>query len=1209
MILFFLLSSSSSSKNKNASSKRTSEIKFNTPPVPSKNLARGHHGFSALPPPSPPIFEDDESLSSEDENSSLLCNPTTSTNPSVLLNLKVNSSGTIDEFTTTSTASTAPISDDSSKVEESDEEEEEEEEQAADSSEEEEDEEEEEEQEGGSSSYENSSEYEDSDSSEYETDEESEYETDDDDDDDDESSDEKAEESHYDENEKKRPQSVIIPKLSGCPIKGMEPIKNKPRSSTQSAGTLPLATATTQQQKQKTKTSPTNKPIIPSLLNCPIKGDNKTTRESSEISYDDVNGGNLSKLEQTVNKEDPKWQLIFEKMKSDETDHNQTDAINTDYEEVQFLYTQERHNRKIYNTQRIHISILKLLFSLMLTPSGTLEPLYSDQFPLDNKKHNIPFLLREHLSHNANQNIIPQLVDESLEMGRCYFRLLKLLCTKLFRKDMYSDLHRLAIGAYGTVYSCTVKPQCQSMNVAIKLMEVPKSIHDRCVLHDIFDEILILDKFKFDSRISRTFDFGTDDEYFWITMKKYKCSLKNWRQKQKAPLKKNLSLYLNIYMNVLNTFQFLKENSVNHFDIKCDNFLIQPLNDDLWTDDDENHFWDPISDVPNFSVCLADFGEAKFFSNEIEAYTTRNRGTEFNKSPEMLAVAYASQKTRSTYDRRKKVGASSPSDIWSLGCLLYELLTGEFLFYEQDCARFFIRVTSPGQELLTPEKMAKIDNNHLLREFLLFILTRDPRMRPSIADVIQRFKYVRALLSESYLNSDDSFSPRIPTPRDSIINSPELNRKKSSSSSSSSSTSTSSSTSSIHEKKSSNRNSNSSSNLFKLITSQSEKKYNLLSPPNHDDEDNDNTHKNNENKKEDQSSEGTNNEDKDKNNHSDTISNDDDSKEEKTNINFPLIHSISQDKLSIAEYNAVQIPDYFLKTCSEIFENIYISPLEVATQRDHLKYLGISHLINCTNDPNLYSVEFMTLHIPLTKPQILIDSLDKIVHFINDAMSKNGKVLIYSHSGRSSSAIVVIGYLMITRNWSYFESFIFIRNQRYIIDPDEKFVTALCTFFKSEKLLCHFQKYQCLCGACAFTVTKAFQHDPISCSCSFDNPSPNCPNVGCSDFLISMRKCFKYPANEVMWGFTSINFLEGDFGKTSLYVPNYDRKSLASLEEYKNWIVYKCSSCDFITHAIKKKNIIISPDSDASSKLSSINHHFDAAVVTSIPVDHTKQVC
>jgi len=53
-----------------------------------------------------------------------------------------------------------------------------------------------------------------------------------------------------------------------------------------------------------------------------------------------------------------------------------------------------------------------------------------------------------------------------------------------------------------------------------------------------------------------------------------------------------------------------------------------------------------------------------------------SRGTEFIKSPEMLVVANALQKQKDSYDRRKKVGANCASDIWSLGCLLFELITG-----------------------------------------------------------------------------------------------------------------------------------------------------------------------------------------------------------------------------------------------------------------------------------------------------------------------------------------------------------------------------------------------------------------------------------------------------------------------------------------------------------------------------------------------------
>lgn len=125
-----------------------------------------------------------------------------------------------------------------------------------------------------------------------------------------------------------------------------------------------------------------------------------------------------------------------------------------------------------------------------------------------------------------------------------------------------------------------------------------------------------------------------------------------------------------------------------------------------------------------------------------DGYTTRNRGTEFIKSPEMLTVANASSKERTTYDRRKKVGADKASDVWAVGCLIYELLTGEFLFFDDDWIRFFIRVTSDSMgDMLPPERLVPLralkGGEHLI-EFFYSVFIRDPLRRPSIQVVAQR---------------------------------------------------------------------------------------------------------------------------------------------------------------------------------------------------------------------------------------------------------------------------------------------------------------------------------------------------------------------------------------------------------------------------------------------------------------------------------------
>jgi serine/threonine protein kinase len=107
----------------------------------------------------------------------------------------------------------------------------------------------------------------------------------------------------------------------------------------------------------------------------------------------------------------------------------------------------------------------------------------------------------------------------------------------------------------------------------------------------------------------------------------------------------------------------------------------------------------------------------------------------------MLKLDITKQKEGEKYDRRKKVGTSRASDIWSLGCLFFELLTGEFLFDNPEFIHFYVQLTGENQQLLKDQKLKLINNDRYLVDFLKYILIRDPTHRPNINNVIKQFDH------------------------------------------------------------------------------------------------------------------------------------------------------------------------------------------------------------------------------------------------------------------------------------------------------------------------------------------------------------------------------------------------------------------------------------------------------------------------------------
>lgn len=307
------------------------------------------------------------------------------------------------------------------------------------------------------------------------------------------------------------------------------------------------------------------------------------------------------------------------------------------------------------------------------------------------------------------------IIDEDIAQFQDYKRLLRLVVADLFDPEQYSNGTHIASGAFGAVMAVAHNDK----TLAVKILEKSRNTVDNPHLIEVFTEVSILEFCKGDRRVTQLIDYGCTADSYYIVMEFYPSNLKSWRKKLSNSENgtTQIDVLLRVFREFLNCCTILTEHRINHFDIKCDNVML----------DCEGH------------PAIADFGESMSYKNEHNCYTLLNKGTEWIKSPEMLSIALNSSATNPNYDRRKKVGAGPASDIWSIGCLFYELMTGEYLFLDSDWSRFFFRITDNKKPLLTDKNKAMLDNNPKFISFIEFILQRSVRHRPDLQQVIVKF--------------------------------------------------------------------------------------------------------------------------------------------------------------------------------------------------------------------------------------------------------------------------------------------------------------------------------------------------------------------------------------------------------------------------------------------------------------------------------------
>ncbi|CAG5114726.1 unnamed protein product [Candidula unifasciata] len=258
--------------------------------------------------------------------------------------------------------------------------------------------------------------------------------------------------------------------------------------------------------------------------------------------------------------------------------------------------------------------------------------------------------------------------------------------------NRYEIVKKLGSGNFGTAFLCQ---DLKSGNQLKVLKETPVDLQpDETV--DAMREARFLSKLEHPGVVKCYDNFITEDSFCIIT--EY-CEGGDLDQKIKER-KHDEEFFdektiLDWTVQLLLAAEYMHSRRVLHRDLKTRNIFIQ-----------------------NNKMKLGDFGISRILMGTTDMASTFT-GTPYYMSPEVL----------------KHEGYNSKSDIWSIGCIMYELCTLEHAFSGQGLMHIMYKIVDKDP----PELPSKYSNE--LNEIIKKILVKDPDLRPSAAEVL-KFPYI-----------------------------------------------------------------------------------------------------------------------------------------------------------------------------------------------------------------------------------------------------------------------------------------------------------------------------------------------------------------------------------------------------------------------------------------------------------------------------------
>ena len=261
------------------------------------------------------------------------------------------------------------------------------------------------------------------------------------------------------------------------------------------------------------------------------------------------------------------------------------------------------------------------------------------------------------------------------------------------------------LGVIGKGGSCKVYRALSKKCAVVAIKKVKLAGMDRKAIEGYANEISLLKRLRGNPAIIQMYDSEVDIQRksIFLVMEVGEVDLNNVLQ-QRALSKTSRSLNMNFirltWQQMLSAVHCIHEERIIHSDLKPANFLFV-----------------------RGALKLIDFGIAKAIVNDdtTNIYRENHIGTLNYMSPEAILDTGSGQD-----GPRMKIGRAS--DVWSLGCILYEMVYGKTPFYKLHFIQKLQAIVNPGHKIQFPED----DDAEAAIDAMKLCLCRNAEERPQI---------------------------------------------------------------------------------------------------------------------------------------------------------------------------------------------------------------------------------------------------------------------------------------------------------------------------------------------------------------------------------------------------------------------------------------------------------------------------------------------